>query len=199
MIKKRLKLPLLVSALLAMASGHTVAQESKRPLVVSVFNVGTQLPGKVFTWPVHPGFSAGTEFRYNSSPVNQWFQTARLGLFYHQFTQTALQLYSEAGYRRVIWKGIGAELRMGGGYLHSFPDLEVFEMKKGAYEKKRQLGRPQAMAGAALGISYTLPSENARLFVDYQFFMQMPFVKSYVPLLPNTALHLGAAVPFFKK
>jgi hypothetical protein len=26
----------------------------------------------------------------------------------------------------------------------------------------------------------------------------LPFVKSYVPLLPNTALHVGAALPILK-
>jgi hypothetical protein len=59
------------------------------------------------------------------------------------------------------------------------------------------------MAGVALGISYTQQkaANPLRFFVDYQFYMQMPFVKSYVPLMPNTLLHVGVGVPFsmFKK
>ncbi len=170
-----------------------------QPLIVSVFNLGTQLPGSVFTTPVHPGVSAGTEFRYNRHPLNQWFQTAKLGVSYHQYVQTAVQLYSELGYRRAIWRGTAAEMRLGAGYLHAFSDTEVFTLKDGSYDKKANLGRPQFMGSMALGLSYQLQKgQNApRFFVDYQFFLQMPFVKSYVPLLPNTALHIGAAVPLF--
>ena len=117
--------------------------------------------------------------------------------------QSTLQLYSELGYRRSIWKGTAAELRLGGGYLHAIPAAEIFELNGSVYEKKTNLGRPQAMAGAALGLSYTQQkaAHPLRFFVDYQVYLQMPFVKSYVPLLPNTLLHVGAAAPFsiFKK
>lgn len=175
----------------------------KRPLVLSVFSTGTQLPGKgtlgVFPAPVHPGFSVGTEFRYNRHPVRQWFQTARLGISYHRYVQTTIQAYSEAGYRQMIWRGAGAEFRLGGGYLHAIPATEIFSLHDGIYKKKTNSGRAQAMASATLGISYTLHGQTggARLFLDYQFFLQMPFVKQYVTLLPNTALHAGVAIPFF--
>lgn len=54
------------------------------------------------------------------------------------------------------------------------------------------------MAGGALGLSYTQQkaAKPLRFFLDYQFYLQMPFVKSYVPLLPNTLIHVGAAAPF---
>ena len=175
-----------------------------RHLMVSVFNAATQLPiGDFFSAPIHLGASAGAEFRYNRQPHNQWFQTAKLGFSHHQYVQSTLQLYSELGYRRSIWKGTAAELRLGGGYLHAIPAAEIFELKGSVYEKKTNLGRPQAMAGAALGLSYTQQkaAHPLRFFVDYQVYLQMPFVKSYVPLLPNTLLHVGAAAPFsiFKK
>lgn len=191
---------------LALAAGMLPAQTTgpgpaKHPLVVSVFNNGTQLPGNgvlgVFTTPVHPGFSAGTEFRYNRHPKNIWFQTARLGFFHHQYSQSAIQLYTEAGYRRMIWRGIGAELRLGGGYLHSIPATEVFKLKDGAYKRTLRFGRPQAMAGASFGLSYTLQKGQhpPRFFLDYQFYLQMPFAKQYVPVVPNVALHVGVALP----
>lgn len=177
---------------------------TKLPLVVSVFNIGTVLPGTgiagIFTVPVHPGISLGTEFRYNKSSTNQWFQTARLGIFHHRLVQTGIQLYSEVGYRRDIWKGIGAELRLGAGYLHAFTDTEVFKLQDGRYVKKADWGRAQFMAGGTFGLSYVLPLKNSpRVFIDYQFYLQMPYVKSYVPQLPNTALHLGVAFPFFNQ
>lgn len=174
-----------------------VSPNPSHPLVVSVFNLGTQLPGSFFSTPIHPGFCVGTEFRYNQHPLNQWFQTAKLGVSYHKYVQTDVQLYSEAGYRRAIWRGIAAEMRLGAGYLHAFSNTEVFQIKDGSYSKKANLGRPQLMASTAFGLSYQLQKGQnpPRFFIDYQFFLQMPFVKSYVPLLPNTALHLGVSIP----
>lgn len=180
-------------------------QPSKpRYALVSVFNAATQLPiGQFFSSPVHLGATAGAEFRYNSNPSNQFFQTGKLGYSYHQYAQSTIQLYSEAGFRHRIWKGTAAEVRIGAGYLHAIPATEIFTLKDGQYRKKTNLGRPQVMAGAALGLSYTQrkAAHPLRFFLDYQFYLQMPFVKSYVPLLPNTLLHLGIGAPFtiFKK
>ncbi|MGI9158338.1 MAG: hypothetical protein ACR2K1_01155, partial [Saprospiraceae bacterium] len=178
-----------------------VAQVARRlPLVISAYTVNTQLPGGRIT-PIHPGLQAGTEFRYNRSEKNQWFQTAKLGVYYHKYSQTGIQLYSEIGYRRALWKRLGAEIRLGAGYLHAISDLQAFELVNGQYERKRTFGRPQVMGSAAFGLGYRLGSapDAPRIFLDYQFFLQMPFVKSYVPLLPNTALHAGVAFPFFNR
>lgn len=180
------------------------AQTEFRPFyhpdwIVSVFNAGTLLPGSGFiTTPLHPGVSAGAEFPYNMSLKNRWFQTARLGVSYHQYVQTSVQIYSEAGYRRSIWQGTAIEMRLGAGYLHAFSNTAVFKLKDGVYKQKTNLGRPQLMASSAVGLSYRSPKKTdaPRFFLDYQFFLQLPFVKSYVPLLPNTALHVGVAFPF---
>ncbi len=199
-----LNLPCLLLCLVFGAT-RLLAQESprptaKKPLVLSVFNTGTQLPGSVFTLPVHPGFSAGTEFRLNHSSRNQWFQTAKFGLSWHRYVQTAIQLYTENGYRRSIWRGTAAEFRLGAGYLHSIPAVEQFTLQNGVYETKNRIGRPQMMLSTAFGLSYTLPNKDnpLRFFLDYQFYLQLPFVKSYVPMLPNTALHAGVALPIFQ-
>ena len=177
------------------------AQEvrKERHYLLSVFNTATQLPpGNFFSTPLHLGATAGAEFRYNRNPKNHWLQTAKLGYSYHQYVQHTLQLYSEFGYRRAIWRGTAAELRIGTGYLHAIPAAEIFTLKDQVYQKKTNLGRPQMMAGAALGLSYTQQksANPLRFFAEYQFYLQMPFVKSYVPLLPNTLLHLGVGAPF---
>jgi hypothetical protein len=180
-------------------------QEPKaRNYVLSVFNAATQLPiGQFVSTPAHLGATAGAEFRYNRKANSQWFQTARLGFSYHQYVQSTIQLYSEFGYRRAIWRGTATELRLGGGYLHAIPATEIFTLEDKAYKSKTNFGRPQVMAGGTFGISYTQQkaAKPLRFFVDYQFYLQMPFVKSYVTLLPNTLLHLGVAAPFsiFKK
>jgi hypothetical protein len=190
------------TALAAQKNADTGVPEYRRPLIISVFNVATLLPGSSGNFsPIHPGLSAGTEFRYNHSSKNQWFQTAKLAVSYHQYVQTSVQLFSEAGYRRDIWRGLGAEMRIGTGYLHSFPGVEFFQLKDGVYEKKNRIGRPQLMLTSAVGISYTLQSGKipTRFFLDYQFYLQMPFIKQYVPLVPNTVVHAGVALPLLKK
>ncbi len=195
---------LLSCSSLGLAQTSAQQEPKARNYLVSVFNAATQLPiGQFFSSPVHFGVSAGAEFRYNRNAFNQWFQTAKLGYSHHQYVQNTLQLYSEFGYRRGIWRGTAAEFRLGGGYLHAIPAAEIFKFDGNKYTQKTNLGRPQFMAGAALGLSYTQQraSKPLRFFVDYQFYLQMPFVKSYVPLLPNTLLHAGVAAPFsiFKK
>jgi hypothetical protein len=191
---------LMLSCWVICATDASAQQEPKaRSYLVSVFNAATQLPiGQFFSTPMHVGATAGAEFRYNRKPNNQWFQTAKLGFSYHQYAQSTIQLYSELGYRRAIWRGTAAEMRLGAGYLHAIPATEIFILKDKVYKEKTNLGRPQFMTGAALGLSYTQQkaAKPLRFFVDYQFYLQMPFVKSYVPLLPNTLLHVGVAAPF---
>lgn len=178
------------------ASAQPAAKE--KHLLFSIFNAATQLPvGEFLPQPMHPGATAGMEFRYNRQPKNQWFQTARLGFSHHRYVQSSLQLYSEAGFRRAIWRGIAAEFRLGTGYLHAIPATEIFSLNGGVREKKTNFGRPQIMAGGAFGLSYALQKgvNPWRFSLDYQFYLQLPFVRQYVTLLPNTLLHLGIAAP----
>jgi hypothetical protein len=168
--------------------------QKDRLVSLSVFNAGTQLPGKLFTVPVHPGLSVGMEFYYNTNPKNRLFQTAKIGFSHHRFVQNSLMLYTEFGYRRAIWKGLGAEISVGGGYIHAFPHTEIFQLENGVYQQQPGIGRSQGMGGATLGLGYQLPTQRpVRLFAAYQFYLQFPFVKQYVALLPVTALHVGAA------
>ncbi|HSI78074.1 MAG TPA: hypothetical protein VK957_19410 [Lunatimonas sp.] len=200
-------LTICLSILTLLSGTETIAQEQMpkdRHLLLSVFNSGTQLPGNFITLPIHPGVSAGIEFAHNRSTVNRWFQTAKLGMLYHQYSQTAVQLYSEGGYRRSVWRGLSAELRIGLGYLHSFTDVPIFKLNsEGTYRQVSKFGRPQFMAGGALGMGYTFrkAAHPWRIQLDYQFYVQTPFINEYVPLLPVNVLHVGGAVPLsvFKK
>jgi len=179
---------------------QTNAQEFKsRPLTISLFSMATQLPGGKIT-PLHPGLEMGTEFRYNHSDKNQWLQTIKVGGYYHQYSQTALQLYSELNYRRKILQKISGDAKLGMGYMYAIPDLQTFELKDGLYKEKKTSGRSQFMVSVAFGLRYHLSdsSDGPQLFMNMQCFFQMPFIKSYVPVLPNTALHAGVAFPFFK-
>ena len=178
------------------------AGSDKLPLRITVFDNATLLPGgdEWFIWglPVHPGISAGTEFPYRKWPHAAIFQSAVLGYQYHRYVQHSIQLYSEFGYRyRLRWP-LNLEARLGAGYLHAIPDNEIFKLENGAYVRKKGFGRPQAMAGLTLGAGFRLPKDRS-ILLAYQFYAQMPFVKSYVPVLPNTALHLGIQFPLFHR
>lgn len=184
---------------------HPFAQPAgpeKLPLRLTVFDNATLLPGGdewvVWGMPVHPGISAGTEFPYRHWRHADLFQSAVVGYQYHRYVQHTVQLYSELGYRyRLNWP-INLEARLGAGYLHAIPDNEIFKLENGAYVSHKGIGRPQAMAGLALGAGFRLPKDWCLLLV-YQFYIQTPFVKSYVPVLPNTALHLGMQFPLFHR
>jgi len=176
------------------------AQETwRRPVTLSLFTVATQFPGgKVI--PIHPGIEAGTEFRYNKSDKNQWLQTIKVGGYYHQYSQTAIQVYSELNYRRKIIQKLRGDFRLGTGYLYAIPDLQTFILEDGIYKKKSNPGRSQLMITTSLGVRYQLSNshDGPQLLMHIQCFLQTPFIKSYVTVLPNTALHVGVAWPFFK-
>jgi hypothetical protein len=169
--------------------------QTSLPLVISVYDNATLLPGGdewvLAGLPIHPGITVGTEFYYNKSERNRLLQTVRLGYHYHRYMQHAVHLYTEFGYRRTLGQRWDIEARLGGGYLHAFTAGGLYKQNPdGQYEKKPNWGRPQGMVGLSLGPGFRL-NEKIRLFLNYQFYMQTPFVPGYVPLLPNTALHLG--------
>jgi len=176
---------------------HGSADDSlRRPLKFSLFSNATKLPGSGFAGilntPLHPGFTLGTEFSYKQTESNKLFQTAKFGYFYHRLAQHALMLYSEGAYRHTFACGFSMQALVGAGYLHSIPALEKFEQNdEGEYVRVGRFGRPQGMAGITLGLGYNICKKNPlRIGLDYQVWFQFPFVAEYVPVLPNTALHL---------
>jgi len=204
LIMKRLKF-IIIGFLLSV--NITVAQEVKKiPIIVTIYDNSTSLPGYgnigLYNSP-HVGFTVGTYHNYKSNAKRDIFQNFRLGGFYDQLSEFGIQLFSEIGYRYKFNKGFDVEGMAGGGYLHSFPDLQQFVFKDGQYVPKKTFGRPQLMGSAAIGVGYDLARTHSkkpiRLFIQYQFWIQAPFVKSYVPVLPNTALHLGIRFYISKK
>lgn len=172
------------------------------PLRLTVFDNATLLPGGdawlVWGLPVHPGVSAGTEFEYRHWRHGMLFQSAVLQYQYHRYVQHTIQAYSEVGYRYALRWPLNLEARLGAGYLHAIPAAQVFVFDQGRYVRKKSWGRAQLMAGAALGVGVRLPRDWT-LVLQYQFYIQTPFVRSYVPVLPNTALHAGVQFPFLHR
>ena len=199
-VRKTLELCLVAGLLFAaLFQGQAQGFLSNKPIEISIFDNATLLPGAdqwgIVGLPFHPGVSVGTEFRYNENEKNHLFQTVRLAYTFHRYVQQTLQLYSEFGYRRQLGLRWDLEGRIGGGYLHAFPHGGIFSQNSnGQYEKVSNWGRPQAMLSLAGGPGYRVagtPEKPVRIFLHYQVYMQMPFVPGYVPLLPNTALHVG--------
>ncbi len=92
---------------------------------------------------------------------------------------------------------------MGVGYAHIFTATQVFRRNNaGQYEEKPNWGRPQVMGTFALGAGYHLNRNREKpmeIFTRYQFWVQAPYVKKYVPVLPNTTFQLGLNYPLFKR
>ena len=170
---------------------------------VGVFNNSAQLPTqKFFSTTLHPGIDLGVSYLYRKGAKSELFQNLKLGVFYHRFSQTGIQLYTQPGYRYFIKNWYG-EIMLDLGYLHSFPAVQRFVWNGSAYEKKKNFGRAQFMGGLTLGAGYdwkAVTGKDFRTFLNYQFWIQAPFVNKYVPILPNVAWHIGASFPLnFKK
>lgn len=183
------------------------------PITISAFNNQTTLPVGmklgIAESPVHPGISIGTSYLWQEKTRHLLQQTGTLGYYYHQYSQHGIQLYTELQYRYTRLKWLRPEAGAGLGYLHAISDLEQFKLNSnGEYEKKKNFGRPQAMVSTHIGLFIPLKKNSTDagctmcrnsathrvqngFFVRYQFWLQAPFVKNYVPMLPNTALHIG--------
>ena len=169
-----------------------------KELQISYFNNAIALPfsGKlgIFHSPAHPGLRVGTNFRWNKNEKHLLSQNAHFGLFYQQFVQTGVQLYSSFQYAYRFGFGLETGANLGFGYLHTFPDLERFRLDAdGNYQKIRNWGRMGVMIPLGFQIQYDFRKHKLplKLFTEYQIWFQTPFSKAYIPVLPNTSLHIG--------
>ncbi|MEP7196081.1 MAG: hypothetical protein ABI851_06135 [Saprospiraceae bacterium] len=179
--------------------------------LLSIMNANTMLPGKgdlyLSSTKVHFGFNFGVEYDIKNSLKRQWIYSFNTGYFYHKDVQHAIRLFGDIGYRRYLFStNFSLESRFGLGYLHSIPDLQVFKLnQEGNYINGKGFGRAQAMAALSIAPSYTFRRTGLnpiRIFIDYQFMIQTPFVNNYVPILPYNLFHIGVSTPIhscFKK
>jgi len=167
------------------------------PLAISLFNNATLLPPAsliaTFNQPIHPGITFAYEFGWKQSQKHKWFENAGISYMYHRYVDQAILLNSQAGYRWMPGK-FSLEGYLQAGYMHAFllTDRAV-RQDDGTYIAKKGIGKPQFITGAGVGIGYDFGNEShlRRVFLNYDVRLQMPFVKSYVTLLPNGALALG--------
>ena len=189
------QLSILVVALLI----SLAAVSQKKYFSLAAFNTQTAMPfGKflgMFTDQFHPGIEAGYGINISVKEKHDWFTEFKIACFYHRFVQTGIPLYADFGYRYKFNDKFFAEASIGAGYMHSIPATAKLKLKDdGVYVNNKGIGRVQAMATFGLGFGYSFnPSAKkpASVFATYQQRIQMPFVKSYVPMLPYNSFMIG--------
>jgi hypothetical protein len=188
------------SSIVALALLVSLAASSQKKYIsLAAFTTQTTMPfGKfagLFTDQFHPGIEAGYGINLSAKEKHDWFVEFKIACFYHRFVQIGIPLYANFGYRYKFYSRFSAETCIGAGYMHSIPATAKLKLNEdGVYVNNKGIGRMQAMATFALGLGYTFnPHANKPLamFTTYQQRVQMPFVKSYVPLLPYNSFMIG--------
>lgn len=150
--------------------------------------------GNVFQARYHPGFDIGFTRNIKEKKRSTTYYDVRFGVFNHRHVQTGIPLYGNIGIRLNLPAKFFLAGEFGLGYLHSIKHQTTFKPDgDGGYKKVLNLGRAQLLIGLGLkaGREWSLKNYSGRLFLSYQPWFQMPFIKSYVPMLPNNAVHLG--------
>lgn len=191
---------LLIICLLLVSAIQAQAQKKKAKFIsIAVTNTQTVMPFGKFSSllykDLHPGVEAGLDFNWKTKQKHDWFQEFKAGYFFLRFVQHGIQVYTNIGYRYKFSSALSAEMVLGGGYLHSIPATAKLKLdENGEYQNNKGIGRVQAVVNCGLRVSYAIHAstkKSIRLFVQYQQHLQMPFVKSYVPLLPYNSFQVG--------
>lgn len=185
------------------------SQSGKKNLYqsIAVYNTQNAFPfvkfGGLFKGIIHPGVEFAVGKNFSSRQKHDYFLDFKAGYFLHRYVQHAIPLYLNIGYRYKTLKGLYGETSLGAGYLHSIPATEKFKLDNdGVYKNNKGISRIQAMAAFTMGIGYTIHKAGRKplsIFSNYQQRLQMPFVKSYVPILPYSSFMIGLSRPFGKK
>lgn len=188
----------LLIALTLVAS--TNAQKGDNKYVsLAFFNTENAKPFAMFSGlfdrNIHPGIEAGYGNDFAIRAHHEWFLELKVAYFYHRFVQHGIPVYVNFGYRYLVNSHFSGETSIGLGYMQSIPATAKLKLNEnGEYRKNTGLGRMQATASYSLGLAYTPnPSSTRpiRIFSLYQQRLQMPFVKSYVPILPYNSFMIG--------
>lgn len=146
---------------------------------------------QLFYTTYHPYFTLGARLTWKEKGKHAWEQSLNMGYLYHRFVQHTIPLFTEIIYRYNFNNRFNLNTHLGIGYLHSIPDAERFELNnQGEYDKIKNIGRAQGMVRFAISAGYGI-TERLRVTLNYGVTGQMPFVKSYVPLLPYNTIQLG--------
>ncbi len=195
--------------LILIISGFAIqaASQKEKYLGVALLNTQSYLPfGKfsgMFTDAFHPGVEATFGMNVNVRKKHDWFWDLRLAYFYHRFVQHGIPLYTNFGYRYKFNRRISVDAALGAGYMHSIPATAKLKFNgNDNYENNKGIGRMQANVCFGVGAGYWLNQESKKplkLFITYQQRLQLPFVRSYVPILPYNSFMIGIYKPLTLK
>ena len=181
--------------------------KKKKEYSIAIMNAQTAMPFDKFSALVykdlHPGIEAGFGFNWKTKAKHDWYQEFKAGYFFHRFVQHSIPVYTNFGYRYKFSRTLSITNSIGAGYLHSIPATSKFKLNQnGEYENNIGAGRMQAMLIYSVGMGYILKSATERpvkLFMSYQQRLQLPFVKSYVPILPYNSFTIGISKSLKRK
>ncbi|HEY5408062.1 MAG TPA: hypothetical protein VIJ92_13290 [Ginsengibacter sp.] len=177
--------------------------QKKKEISIAFVNTGSAYPfsqfGKLLSGIEHPGIEIGYGFNWKTKSKHDWFQEIKLSYFYHRFVQHGIPLYTDIGYRYKFSHTLSTQVALGAGYMQSIPATAKLKLSDhGEYKNDKGIGRSQAVAVLNLGIGYTIhpaSKKSPKIFINYQQFLQTPFVKAYVPILPYNSLLIGCSIP----
>ena len=197
----------LIITLCCLAIFLTASAQQNKEFGIAATNSNSAYPfskfGGLFQSPFHPGIELGYGFNWTTKAKHDWFQQIKPGYFYHRFVQHGITLYTNLGYRYKFSPHLFTEAALGAGYLHSIPATAQCKLSSnGEYQNGKGIGRMQAMVVFNISAGYTFNPATKKpisVFATYQQYIQTPFVKSYVHLLPYNCLTIGARMRLKKK
>lgn len=196
LIKKSIILNFLINLSIV---AFTQTDTLKAPFLIEFSNNSTQLPGSGFlgliNLPVHPSITIGKTFNLANKPKHDFFESVKFSYLNHRLYHNAFQLSSWTGYNYKLLKSFNISGSLGLGYMYSIISSETFKLNEnGEYEYNKFYGRSHFTAGLDINLSYKLKTLD--LYFGYKFWVQSPFVKGYVPVLPYTTITLGSNIYF---
>ena len=184
-----------LTLVVCLMASPSFAQHKLTQLTFETGNSITVLPfvgaPQLFYSNYHPYTTIGARLVWKEKGKHAWEQGFNLGYIYHRFVQHSIPLLTETIYRYDFNTSFSMRAHFGVGYLHSIPATDRFKLNdQGEYEKIKNPGRAQAGVKFSISAAYAL-SSDLQLSLNYGVLGQLPFVKSYVPLLPYNTLQLG--------
>jgi hypothetical protein len=187
---------------LCLISFSSFAQKKITQVTFETGNAVSALPfvgaPQLFYSKYHPFTTVGARMVWKEKGKHAWEQSFNLGYIYHRFVQHSIPMFTETIYRYDFNKSFRMRAHLGIGYLLSIPGTDRFELNdQGDYEKIRSIGRSQACVKFSISAAYAL-NPDIDLSLNYGVLGQLPFINSYVPLLPYNSIQLGVTVNILK-
>ena len=177
-----------------LVSVYCIAQQKSLTCIVSIYNNAVAMPAVKFS-PLHPGIQAGFEKIWKEKGRFSLAQNFRAGYFYQRLVHHGIPIYTQLGYKYRIYKQLRIAAYIDGGYIHTFGDNPVYKLNdEGEYVRTARAGKAHVTFGYSVTAGWAFACKKTTItpFIQHQYWMMTTFVKSYVPLMPNSAFHVGA-------